>query len=316
MALKYVVYILYICYTIHTEVILMTIEQLTYFLALNTYKNFSIASDQLCISQSSLSKHIKALESELNTTLFNRNTRSISLTPSGQEFLKYAEKAIADYNRILLNFKKQHTHSNILNIGAIPVTAQYKIISAMAEFKTLYPYIHINLLEDENYTIINKLMKSEIHLGIVRDFNLSNDVFNKLPLVDDELVVVVSKNHPLAKKTHLSLLDIKDEPFILLGPNSGIYERCINEFNKHSLPMNISATFYKVETILALVSENFGITLIMKEVLNAFNTSNIRVIPMTPTIKAPLSLVTLKNSPLSMDECLFKDFIKNILAKD
>lgn len=293
----------------------MTTEQLTYFLTLNKYKSFSIAADKLCMSQSSLSKHIKALETELHTILFNRSTRHIRLTPSGQEFLKYAEKAVEDYKRILMNFTTHTTYSTVLNIGTIPVTVQYKIISAIAEFKTLYPYIHINLLEDENHTLINKLVKSEIHLGIIRDFNLSADVFHKVPLVEEELVVVLPKNHFLADKPTLSLLDIKDEPLVLLGPNSGIYERCMNEFNKHSLPINIASTFYHIETILAFVSENLGITLLMKEVLNAFNTSHLTVIPMTPPIKASLSLVTLKDNDLSIHELLFKDFIKNRLAQ-
>ena len=57
----------------------ITIEQVKYFLALNKYKSFSLASEELCISQSSLSKQIKAFENELNILLFNRTTRSISL---------------------------------------------------------------------------------------------------------------------------------------------------------------------------------------------------------------------------------------------
>ncbi len=76
---------------------MITIEQMTYFLAIEKYKSFSIASHELCISQSSLSKQIKALEIELDTKLFDRNTRNISLTLAGEEFSIYAKKFVNEY---------------------------------------------------------------------------------------------------------------------------------------------------------------------------------------------------------------------------
>ena len=79
----------------------ITIEQLKYFLAVEKYKNFSVASYELCISQSSLTKQIKALENELDTILFDRTTRNITLTDTGKEFLIYAKNSIKSYDNII-----------------------------------------------------------------------------------------------------------------------------------------------------------------------------------------------------------------------
>lgn len=79
----------------------ITIEQLKYFLAVEKYKNFSVASYELCISQSSLSKQIKALENELDTILFDRTTGNITLTDTGKEFLIYAKNSIKSYDNII-----------------------------------------------------------------------------------------------------------------------------------------------------------------------------------------------------------------------
>lgn len=79
----------------------ITIEQLKYFLAVEKYKNFSVASYELCISQSSLSKQIKALENELDTILFDRTTRNITLTDTGKDFLIYAKNSIKSYDNII-----------------------------------------------------------------------------------------------------------------------------------------------------------------------------------------------------------------------
>lgn len=294
----------------------ITIEQLNYFFKLYECKNFSLASYELCISQSTLSKQIKALENELNTVLFYRNPRNILLTDAGEEFLIYAKKTMKEYNSILSSLKKYNNTTNTnLNIGAIPVITQYEITSAIADFKKLYPNIHINIVEDTSSNIFHKLINSEFNLGIVRDFNLSKDIFDKINLSDDELVLVVSKDHPLAQKSNVSLLDIKDEKFILLGPKSGIYERCMNEFNKHSLSPNIIAKLYKIESILGLVIENLGVTLLMRKVINSFNTSNLIIIPMKSPIKAKLTLVNQKDTTLSNSEYLFKNFIKEYFEK-
>lgn len=296
----------------------ITIEQLTYFLRLSEFKNFSLASHELCISQSSLSKHIKALENELNATLFDRNTRTINLTHAGHEFYIYAKKAIEDYNNIVCSLKK-YTNSDYnesLNIGCIPVISQYKITGAIAHFSKLYPSININILEDEGHNILRKLIKSELNFGIVRDFNLSEDMFNKTTLSDDELVFISSKSHFLSQNKGVSLLDIKDEKFILLGPKSGIYEKCINEFDKHSLSLNIVGTYNKIETIIGLVSENLGSTLLMKKVLNAFDISNVCVQPIKKPIKINLSLINEKNKDLSDSEILFMNFLENYLKDE
>ncbi len=148
-----------------------------------------------------------------------------------------------------------------------------------------------------------------MNFAIVRDFNLSEEIFNKTHLYDDELVFITYKDNPLSKYKSVSLLDISDENFILLGPKSGIYEKCINEFNKNCLSLNITSTYTKVETILGLVKENFGSTLIMKKVLNSFDLSNIVIIPIKTDISIGLSLVTNKNKSLSNTESLFKEFL-------
>lgn len=294
--------------------IFITIEQLKYFVKLTEYNSFSLASHDLCISQSSLSKHIKALENELNTVLFNRNTRNINLTDAGYEFLIYAKKAIADYNNIIYKLQKyNNNHNKVLNIGCIPVTAQYKITSAISNFTSMYPYIQVNLIETNTSTLLNKVTQSELNFSIVRDFDLSKELFDINYLSDDEIVFVTCKKHPLSKNEFVSLFDIKDENFILLGNSSAIHKKCIYEFNKNNLSLNVINTYSKIETILGLVSENLGCTLLMKKVLNSFNTSNVSIIPIKDSLKINLSLVNNKDKELSDPETLFKDFIINYL---
>ena len=79
----------------------MTFEQIKSFLAIVKYNHFTLASQELYISQSSISKHIKSLEKELGVELFNRQHRSVRLTEAGEEFYKFASKSMTNYNNIL-----------------------------------------------------------------------------------------------------------------------------------------------------------------------------------------------------------------------
>lgn len=293
--------------------IIITIEQIQYFLAIKEYNGFSTAAHELCISQSSLSKQIKALENELNTILFDRASRVTSLTPAGEDFYIYAQKFLKDYNDIIQGMKKHSiSKKSTLKIGTIAVITQYGLTSTIAAFKSKYPNIDINIFEDEHDAILNMLAKSEIDFAIVRDFNLPKDSFDVTHLADDKLVVVTSNNHPFTKKKCISFEDLKDENFIMCS-KSGIYDICIKECNKLGFTPNVIYNISKIETILGLVSEGLGITLIVNNVLKPFSTTNIAVHQLEKPINSNLALVTNIDSPKYKEFTLFKEFImKNI----
>lgn len=182
--------------------IIITIEQIQYFLAVEKYNGFSPASHELCIPQSSLSKQIKALENELDTLLFDRTSRVTKLTPAGEYFYVYAQTFLKDYNNIIQNMKKHSLSQKVtLKIGTIAVISQYGLASVFAAFKNKYS--NINIFEDENEQILNMLKSSQIDYAIVRDMNLDRKQFDITNIADDQLIVVtvnkvIFPNFPLS----------------------------------------------------------------------------------------------------------------------
>lgn len=297
------------------EVITITIEQIQYFLAVKKHNGFSTAANELCISQSSLSKQIKSLEKELDTTLFDRNSRVTSLTDAGKDFYEYALKFLDDYNNIIKAMRKHSSSEKCtLKLGAIAVLTQYGLTSIIASFKNNYPNIDISIFEDENDAVLNMLVKSEIDFAIVRDFNLPRNSFNVIPLVEDELVVVTSNTHPFSKKKYISFNELKNENFII-SAKSGVYEIYVKECNKLGFTPNVIHNINKIETILGLVSEGLGITIIASNVLKPFSSSNISIHHLKTPIDSNLALVTNKDSKKSKELNLFKDFIVNNTLK-
>ena len=289
----------------------ITLDQIKYFLAIDTYKSFSLAAQELCISQSSLSKQIKALEHELDTLLFNRTTRSINLTDAGKEFLIHSKKIIEEYDNTINSMKKYSNSKHpTIKIGTIPVISQYGIISSIASFKTIYPNINIDVIEGERVDIIDMLDKGDIDFAFLRDFHIDKDKFKIHPLINDELVTITSKDHPFSNKKYINLEDTINEKFIMLSSNSGLDKFCIEECKKFNVTPNIIYSINKIETILGLVSENFGISLLMKRVISSFNKDNVSINLLKKPITNSLSLLYKKDKKLSNNEILFKEFIQ------
>ncbi len=283
----------------------MTLDQLKYFLAIYNLKSFSKASEELCISQSSISKQIKSLENELNITLFKRTTRSLIITPQAEKFKSFAEETLTNYDIFInsLNSDKEK-----ISIATIPVILQYGIASLISEFKKNYPNIEVEINELEHLNIIDSIEKFESSLAFIRTENISLNSLNIHNLLEDELVLVTSKNHPLAKKKYVNLKEFKNDNFILLGKSSGVYNSCIKAFKEANFTPNIIYCNSRIESIIGLVSQNLGVTLVMGKIISYFNNPNLNIILLKNPIKSSLGIVSLKNKKLSKNEILFKNF--------
>ena len=152
------------------------------------------------------------------------------------------------------------------------------------------------------------LKNSEIDLAIVRDFNLEKKLFNITHIADDELVVVTSNDHPFTKKKYISFGDLKHEDLIICS-KSGVYDICLDECSKLGFTPNVIYNINKIETILGLVSEGLGITLIVNNVLKPFSSHNIAVHPLKDPINSNLALVSNINTSRRKEINAFREFL-------
>ena len=153
----------------------MEIKQVQYFLAVAEAGSFSVAAEDLYISQSSLSKQIIALEKELDIQLFDRSKRKISLTDGGRAFHKHALKLNEIHKALVADLEEYRKTASSLSIVAIPVIAQYGITSYIAQFKSAYPNINFTLEEREASTILPALNSSQYDLAFVRDYHMDTN---------------------------------------------------------------------------------------------------------------------------------------------
>ena len=271
----------------------MTIEQLQYFMAIVKYKNFSTAAEECYISQSSLSKQIKALEQELGgVELFDRNTKKLDITYAGTEFYISADKILMEYQK-MINAMKKYTegHTEVLNIGTIPVMNHYGLTDIFFQFQEYYSNIRLHIVEANSVPIIDDFNKGKLDIAFLRSNYLPPGAFRIYPLVDDELVLVTNYSHWLAKYDKIDLKEAENEKFLFLGNNTGMCESCRQACVKAGFVPREQILDVRSSTIKNLVANGQGVSLMMYQSIRYMNDPRIKIIRLKDPAIINLSLV-------------------------
>lgn len=193
--------------------------------------SFTRAADELFISQPAVTKHIKELENQLKTKLFERKGITISLTPSGEILKKHAGEIRNIYQEIEFEISQLTQKSKgKLRIGASTTIAQYILPEILARFNKYYKDIGIELLTNNTEAISNLLEKNRIDIGMIEGPAHSAS-FEDIPFLKDEIVLIARANHTLANKT-ISLQDLYNVSLIMREQGSGTQETIFTQLKK------------------------------------------------------------------------------------
>ena len=284
----------------------MTFEQLSYFIAIVENDTFFDAACEMNISQSSLSKQIMKLEKELDLTLFDRTTRSATLTQAGEFFYNEAKQLIEHYKLTLENIQIfKSLHENKLHIAVLPIQTQYNLNALFNSFRKENSDIKLQITEVEDDRLIEGISKNEYDLIIARETMFDKSQFTTYQLAKDELIVAISSEHKLSQRDKLTFDDIKNENFILMNPYTSIYQLCINKLKENNIDANVIRTA-RTESIIGSVAINEGISLLPKSNFEVFHQKNINTISLEPQIT--LSVVLAKHKKTASNIAI-KEFI-------
>lgn len=288
----------------------MELQYLKEFVVLAETGNYLEAADCLFISQSSLSKHIKALEAELGVQLFERTTRKIRITEYGITFLDYA-KQIAQlqyqYTTALLN-QTAAIHETI-SIGSIPIMAPYHITDIVMKFRKENKNFSVNLFEGESAQLKEMMRQNKLELAFIREDGEQDDEFIKIPYTNDTLAAVLPTYHRLAKEASIRLEQLNEEDFLLLQPGSVLYTLCTKACEAAGFTPNITFTGKRAENIIDLIEKGMGISLLMKKPIQYLANDQICIIDITPNITTQVKVYYKKDAQLTTAAKHFIDCI-------
>lgn len=231
--------------------------------------NYQKTAENMNISASSISKHIRKLEEECGgVALFERTTRSVVPTAYGVTFYEYAKQIVELEEAGLLALKLlQEKNSSVLNIGYMPVMLEYELIDILMEFMQIYPEIEVKPISGNRCT---ELFEAEQCDFVFFDNPNQSDMnLNHLLCKEDNLVVLLPLDHPLAGEKQISIEQLKGERFVMHGASASTLCRDSLDVCKlckdAGYEPNIFLTSSHISTIMGLVRKGIGIS-----VLNRF----------------------------------------------
>jgi DNA-binding transcriptional LysR family regulator len=291
----------------------MDLEHIAAFLALADTVSFSNAAKKLGISQSTLSKHIKQLESSLGGPLFTRTKRNVSLTPLGTLFLEYARRFAQIQQAYTTALQQQSSLTNrVLRIGVFPMMMYYNIMDLLDLFQERYPDISIEIVEDETDRLLDLMAQHRLEFAFLREIDQQEtDAFQRETFATDTLAVVLPASHPLAKREHISIEQLAGDSFLLLPQNSMIHKLCLRLFAAAELHPNIAYTG-SGENIFNLVSNGVGVSLLTKRPAAFLANPNCSIVDLAPPVTSYIDLCYPNLSQFSSASELFLNFYHSL----
>jgi LysR family cyn operon transcriptional activator len=259
----------------------MELRQLKYFVKSAEYLNFSVAAKHLYITQSTLSQQIKQLEFELGFELFLRNSRHISLTEAGEEFLPFARKTIQDAeDGVQRLYDLQHVKTGTLRIG-VTYSLSTVLTEAVIGFIKAYPGIKLEIIYKTVDELLTLLRERKV------DFVLSYKPLCNAPdiasmfLFENALALVVDKEHPLAERKNIKLQELSGKELLL--PSKGLQARTMFDrlIEGKNFLFNSSLELNETNILLQMVATGHYATILSTSAV--FGKPRFRAIPIDET---------------------------------
>jgi LysR family transcriptional activator of glutamate synthase operon len=296
-------------------VVMMEVDYLCDFAVIAKLGSFSLAAEEVFISQSSLSKHIMALEKELNVQLFDRTSRKVALSEAGSQILPYANQVFEIKERITrIAAEEVGRQERVIKIASIPVMAQYDITGAIARFQKERPEINLSITEYDQCEILRLLESGECELAFTRKSREESAILEYTTFCKDYLVVVLPRAHRLSAEKALQLQQLENEEFLFLDKRTVFYKLCFDLCSGAGFEPKIKYSGNRPENIIELVSQGMGIALLMKRHTDYFKNAGVTCIDVTPRVESSICLAKIKGHKLSNAAKVFWGYIDSLYS--
>jgi len=277
----------------------MEIHQLRYFIAVAEEGSFSRAAAREHVAQPSLSQQIQKLEAGIGERLFDRLPRSIAVTEAGECLLPYARKIlaeIADAHRCVDDLKR-HVAGR-LTVGALPTIAPYVLPTLIGKFRDQYPNVILEIFEDTTENLALRLEDATLDVALASSCNESSTL-QRHSLGEEALLLLLPKQHRLAKKKKIKWTDLKSEKFLLLHEMHCLSVQVHELLTANRLRPEPAVRGAQLTTIAQMVAGGMGVTLVPQMMIESEPPSGCVALPFAPPV--PVRELNLLRNPLRLE---------------
>jgi len=240
----------------------MDLHQLRVFQAAVKSGGFTRAGDELHLSQSTVSQHIKLMEEELGGPLFMRVGKRVQVTEAGSVLLQYTERILRDLKNAEMAIREINSlRRGTVRLGVGPTTLIYRLPHVLRDYKRRFPDIDLIVLAGTTEFLLESLRSQHLDLAIVMR-TAPQPGLTTTPLGSEELVLVLNREHPLARQRTLDPADLAGLRFILYEKNTAMQDLIDRFFESLGVAPRIDMEVENNEAIKSLVRVGLGASIL------------------------------------------------------
>lgn len=291
----------------------MEIRQIYYVLEVAKQQNFSKAAAALYVSQPAISQQISALEEELQTKLFKRDTHNVVLTAEGEKFCTYGKDVIKSMDRLLGAFGQSTADSKtVIRLGVFPFYKAAGLVPVINDFFAASQNVIGSIKVLENYRAYEMLEAGELDFVIIKSRieNAAKPWVKYVPLRKERLNVIISRNHPMAAKGVLQIEDLGKLDLLTGEQDSHFYNEMKELYVRYHVKFNVAfMNTQETDIMLDMVRADRGILLVTDSVAENYEDEEIARLPIEPAQEVLTFLAWPKNRRLTGAYLAFKNYV-------
>lgn len=266
---------------------------------------FTKAAETLGYTQSGISQMIQSLENELALTLLVRSRTGVRLTPEGETLLPFFQNTV--YGNRQLTEKARELRglkSGEVRIGTFSSVSTHWLPRLIKEFSQIYPDIRFTLHQGDYTSIPEWIRTGMVDFGFLNPLAASG--LKTIAVAQDPLLAVLPLDHPLSSCPAVPLSALAEEPFLLI--EEGAVSEPLSAFEAQGLTPNVRFRIHDDYTILSMVEEGLGISILPEMVLKRTD-YRFCAIPTTPPVLRTISIAFREKNALPIAARYFIDYL-------
>lgn len=271
-----------------------TLRQLACFKEVAAHRSFSRAAVALAMSQPALSSAIRELESLMGTTLFDRSTHHVRLSPAGEAIRSQVEWMLNNYQQGVQDLQQLLKYqTDTLRIACIPSAAQLAA-PWIARWQEEHPMVLLHWSDMGNEDLVAATQSGEVDIGLGLDFTVPASVETHF-VAEDDIVAIAPANHPLARRQALQWSDLRSEPLAMLL-SSTTQMMISHMLEQQGVGLMQTETVAFTESLYAMARSGLRIALLSRLYVDSHREEGVAILPLQdPLLSRRICLMTRKS---------------------
>ncbi|SDP36325.1 LysR family transcriptional regulator [Actinacidiphila guanduensis] len=271
----------------------MELRSLRFFVAVAEEESFTRAANRLLVAQPAVSQQIRSLERELGERLFDRSTRSVQLTEAGRALVPLARKTLDAAEELTAEFASRTALlTGVLALGTVDGVEHTALPAMLGAFHDGYPGVTVHLRDGRSADLLARVEAGSLDAAVVALPTRPLPVhFRSETLLQDEIVVVVRTDAPLAAREKVPVEMLGGRTFVTYAPDSGIRPWLDQVFRAADLDLAVRYATNDVALQVALVEAGIGVALAVRSHQALVETRTVTALPLDPPLRFEKALV-------------------------